>query len=178
MKVRSILVAAGLAAGLVVMGASGESTKAEKVGRVDTSSTVAGGAAAPAAQSYKVGDIVKLGNTQVIVHSFKDPYIPQSEFGKAAAGSRYVTVDTELKNLSTKPQSYSTIIQFEIQDASSQAFNVTIVPDQLPSLDGEAPPGGGRRGTLAFEVPNTSKGLKLAFKGDLFGRGSAYIILA
>jgi len=170
--------ASGLAVGLLILAGSGSEDKATKVDTGDTSASGGSASSSAPAQAFKIGDVVKLGDAQVIVHGVKDPFVSTNQFSKPAAGSRYVTVDTEVKNLSKKPASYSSIAQFKLQDSTNQSFNVTIVGDNLPSLDGEAPVGGGRRGTLAFEVPTASKGLKLAFKGDIFGTGTAYINLS
>jgi hypothetical protein len=150
--------------------ASGENNKATKAN--------SSGGASAATQTFKVGDEVKLGDWRVKVWGVQDPLPPPSEFEQPAAGNRYVAVDTEVFNDSKTPQSVSSIACFELQDAANKSYNMTIVTGAPNPPDGEIAPGQSRRGTLVYEVPTTSTGLKLVFKCDLFSTGSAVISLS
>lgn len=127
-------------------------------------------------REFAIGDSVELGDYKMVVHGAQ-PLQPTNEFSKPAAGNVWIAVDVELTNLSDKATSMSTLMQFEVQDSANKAYDVAITGENLPSLDGEAPPGGSRRGTLVFEVPETSTGLRLNFAGDVFGSGSASVRL-
>lgn len=171
MKVRSPLVAGGLAAALVVASCGGGAS--QKVGSVGNGS---GTTVKPASGSYRVGDIVQIGETEVTVHGFQDPYDAGTQ--KPAPGSHYVIVDAELKNRAAAPQVYSSAGQFEMKDEKGKGFSPVGVPGSGPAVSGEAPPGGARRGMVAFQIPDTSRGLLLVFTDRVFNKGSASIYLA
>ena len=172
MKVRSSLVAGGLASLLVVLAGcgGGDDDASRKVGNVGGGTSVERPEGA-----LKVGDVVKVGDTEVIVHGVKDPLEAQPA---PDAGSRYVGVDVELKNLSSAPVKYSAFGQFELMDSSGDSYGAVVLRGLPPPVGGEAPPGGSRRGQVAFSVPQDAKGLYLVFKDRLAGKGEASIYLS
>ncbi|WOC13725.1 DUF4352 domain-containing protein [Gordonia sp. MP11Mi] len=168
-SLRSAAVAAVAAVALVATIASGEEDTAEKVdGETGTQQTA----------DFAVGDTVKLGDWQVKVHGVQDPYISQNEFITPDAGNRYVVVDTEVTNKSDSSQVVSSVMCFELRDETNRSYDVTITDNVDTSLDGDVSADTSRRGSLSYEVPETSKELQLQFKCDLFGSGSALINLS
>lgn len=169
-NLRNILVVTAVVGGLVATTASGETNTASKVD---------GGSDAPAAgQQFTVGDVVKLGDWQTTVHAVTDPYTSSNQFLQAKPGNRLLTVDTEVRNQSSKPATVSSIMCFELQDSQNKSYNLTITDESTAGLDGELAPGAAKRGTLAYEVPAASTGLRLQFKCDLLSSGSATIALS
>lgn len=162
-----------VAAGAVI--ASGDDNKAEKVGgngETTAPSTSDGGSV------YAVGDEVKLGDWTVIVHGVTDPQPAPNQYLQPAAGTRWVGVDTEVKNLSDSPETVSSLVCLNVTDSMNRKYNVDIASGVTPGPpDGEVAPGGALRGTAVFEVPADATGLKLNFKCDLLSTGTATIQL-
>ena len=175
MKVRSSLVAGGLAAALVVLPSCGGGGGGDKVGFVGSPDGPAT-TVKPAAGSYRVGDVVRVGETEVVVHSFKDRYDAGTQ--KPPAGSHYATVDVEVRNRSAAPQIYSSFAQLAMRNVKGKSFDPVGVPGSGEALSGQAPPGGSRRGMVAFQIPDSSQGLLLVFTDRVLNKGSASIYLA
>jgi hypothetical protein len=135
------------------------------------------GATGETASTFAIGDRSELGDLQLVVHGVTDPMVASNDVVVPPAGMRWVAVDTEVLNVADEPVAISSLAQFEIQDATNAAYHVTVTGENLPSIDGEAPPGGGRRGTTVFEVPEAATGLKLVLSGDLLASGSAVVAL-
>ncbi len=165
---KTALITVAVGAALTATIASGESDTASKVDGSNTAAPVAG-------QAFKVGDAVKLGDWQAKVYQVTDPYVPTNQFLKPKPGNRVVAVDAEVTNLSKKPQTVSSLACFELQDSANKTYNLTITGDTIAGLDGELAAGAAKRGTLAYELPQAATGLKLQFKCNLLGSGSATI---
>ncbi len=176
MKVRSPLVAAGVAAALIVLpscgGGGGGGEKVGFVGSPDGPATTV----KPAAGSYRVGDVIRVGETEVVVHGFKDQFDAGTQ--KPPAGSHYATVDVEVRNRSAAPQVYSSFAQLAMRNVKGKSFDPVGVPGSGEALSGQAPPGGSRRGMVAFQIPDASQGLLLVFTDRVLNKGSASIYLA
>lgn len=172
MKVRSPLVAGGLAAVLVLASCGGDdgSTKVGQVGPGSPAATVP-----PPAASFKVGDVVKIGDTEVVVHGLQDPFDAGQQ--KPPAGARFVAVDVEMKNVSSSPQVFSAFGQFELRDATGTPYDSIVLRGKPPAVGGPAAPGASRRGLIAYQVPEGAQGLRLVFKDRLVGKGDASISL-
>ena len=172
MKVRSTLVGGGLAAVLVLASCGGDddSTKEGQAGPASPAATVA-----PPADSFKVGDVVKLGATEVIVHGLQDPFDAGQQ--KPPAGARFVAVDVEMKNVGESTVIFSAFGQFELRDATDAPYDAIVLRGKPPAVGGPAAPGASRRGLIAYQVPEGAQGLRLVFKDRLVGKGDASISL-
>jgi Telomeric repeat-binding factor 2. len=162
-----------VAAGAVV--ASGSSNTASKVnGGSKTSS-----GSTKAATAYAVGDEVKLGDWTVKVYAVANPQAPVNQFSQPTAGNKWVGVDTEVKNLSSKPETVSSLLCFDVTDSANRKYDVNITSGVTPGApDGEVAPNSALRGIAVFEVPADATGLKLNFKCDLLSSGTATINLS
>ena len=158
MKVRKAVVAGGLAVALVVFAGCGGGDSEDS--------------AANAPVVHKVGEAVKLGDVEVVVHGVTDPFDSGNPVVKAPAGSRHVAVDVEAKNLSSKPQVFSAFSQFDLKDAAGKSYVAIPLPRNVPSFGGEAPPGGALRGLAVFQVPEGSQATQIVFKNPLVTEGS------
>lgn len=172
MKVRSPLAAGGLAAALVLASCGGDDGST-RVGQVGGSPTTA---ATVPADSFKVGDVVKVGDTELVVHGVQNPYDAGEQ--KPAGGSRFVALDVELKNVSESSQVFSSFGQFELKDSTGRSYDPIVLRGKPPAVGGPAAPGASRRGLVAFEVPEASQGLLLVFKDRLAEKGDATITLS
>ena len=158
---------------VLALGASGSTNKATKAG--GPGPTTKGGAP----QTFKVGDVVKLGSWTVKVWAVKDPQPPVNEYSKPDAGNRWVSIDTEVKNLSTKVDAVSSLACFNLHDSLNHDYSEDIAAGIAPGApDGEVEPNGAKRGLIVFQVPQAAKGLQLRFKCDLFSTGTAIIKLS
>lgn len=171
MRVRNAVMAGGLAVALVGFGACG-GTEDRKVGSARGPDAIE----APDG-SYRVGDIVKLGNEEVVVHGFQDPFDPGLAASKAPAGSRTVAIDAEVRNLTAEPLVISHLAQFEVKDSEDESFKAIALPANIPAVGGVAPAGGSRRGLVGFHVPEASKGLRVVFNNILYVPGDVSIFL-
>jgi len=173
MDVRKAMVAGGLAASLALSGCGSSASESRKLGNVNATGSNTTLTQPPNAN--RVGDVVKLGDAEVTVYSFKDPFDAGNLPGKTA-GSRYVMVDAEVRNRSSKPQVLSAFSQFELKDSEGSTYEPVALPGQ-PAIGGLAEPGAARRGVVAFQVPEAAKGLQVEFNNLLFGGGKATIYL-
>ena len=171
MKVRSPLVAGGLAAVLVLASCGGDdgSTKVGQVGGGPATVTVP-------ADSVRVGEVVKVGDTELVVHGVQNPFDAGEQ--KPAGGSRLVAVDVELKNASSSSQVFSSFGQFELNDSTGKSYDPVVLRGKVAAVGGPAAPGASRRGLVVFEVPEASQGLLLVFKDRLAEKGDATVRLS
>lgn len=130
-------------------------------------------AAAPA--GYKVGDTAKTSDLEVTVHAVTDPFASSTVI-KPKAGMRWVLADVAVKNTSDKKVAFSTVLLVELVDGSGQSWRPTITGEKLPSLDGDVLAGGVRRGSMVFELPESSTGLQLRVKGSLTADGVLFTV--
>jgi hypothetical protein len=71
---------------------------------------------------FKVGDQVKVGDTFVVtVNSFKTN--PGDDIFKPKSGNQFVVVDVTLKNVGSKEQDNSSLLQFTLKDETGQKYN-------------------------------------------------------
>lgn len=168
MKVRRALVVGGLVVSAILPAACG-----------GQEATRAGESVIPKASrdAFRVGEAVKLGDAELTIHGFKDPFTSDRVKATAAEGSRYVTIDAEVKNLANDPRPVSAFSQFELRDSEGKKFEPSSVNANLPTLGGETPGGGSQRGAVIFEVPNGSTQLTVVFNNLLFRRGTAEVFL-
>ena len=124
-----VVVLVVLLAGVAVM-ASGDDNKAEKVG--------GGGSDAAAPTAFGVGDEVKLETGPSRFGASRIRRHQQMNSLKPKDGFRWVTLDSEVKNLSTDPEIVSSILCFHVQDSANREYNVHIVSGVTPGPpDGE-----------------------------------------
>jgi hypothetical protein len=169
-RFKSLLVVLVALVAVVAVAASGGSNKATKVN---------GGSSSGAPKNFAVGDEVKLGSWTVKVYGVTDPVQPTNQFIQPSAGNHWVGVDTEVKNLSSKATTVSSLACFDLRDAQNHSYTESIVSGVQPKApDGEVQPNQALRGMLVFEVPQAATGLSLNFKCDLFSSGSATVKLS
>lgn len=128
----------------------------------------------PGPETYAVGDTAHTSDIDVTVYQVKDPYVSAGEFEVAQPGNRLVAVELEVKDTTGGPQVFSMLVQTELADSLNQPWKATLGPAGLPSVDGDIPADGARRGWVLFEVPADATGLQLRVKGDLTATGATF----
>jgi hypothetical protein len=118
--------------------------------------------------AHPLGEAGAVGDAVIVVNGIENPFTPEEEYGKAKPGNRWVVVDLSVFNAG-KPNLRGSRIDASIQDAQNQTFSASFsTPKKFPegSLEESVPPGFGRRGPAAFEIPEASAGpgMKLLLK--------------
>lgn len=170
-KFRLVVGVAALGAACVVSMASGSSNTPSAA----PSGQSGGSAASP--QVFQIGQPVNLGSWQVTALSAKNPYKSKNAYQKPEAGSKYVTVDTQVVNNGDKPGTVSSVVCFKMRDSTGQEYTEQLLTGVPKPPDGEVAPGGKLRGTVSYQVPTSANGLLLVFSCDLFSSGSAEIAI-
>lgn len=166
-RVRAFLTLGFVLVAAVVFLACGGSDAANAGTQVN--SNTGGGQTSTTAKHFKAGDQVKVGDTYVVtVNSVKtsegdDVFQPKS-------GNVFLIVDVTVKNVSSKEQDLSSILQFTLKDATGQKYDETIVSNAT-APDGKVEAGDQVRGQLAYEVPAAQKSFTLAFEADIISGG-------
>lgn len=137
-----------------------------------TSNNTSQAQSTPAAAShFKVGDVVKVGNTwQVTVNSVKTSQ--GDDFSKPGAGNIYVIIDVTVKNISSQEQTISSLLNFTYKAADGTQGKESILTTGVsPSPDGKVAAGDVVKGDLVYEVPAAQKTGTLAFQADITSGG-------
>lgn len=151
------------AAVIIACGSTSANTGTKVTGSDSGSQTQA------SASHFKVGDQVKVGDTYVVtVNSIKTS--AGDDFDKPKDGNTYVIVDVTTKNVSSKEQDLSSLLQFTLKDSSGQKYTETIVSGATPP-DGKIAASDLLKGQLAYEVPASMHDFTLAFQGDIISGG-------
>ncbi len=118
---------------------------------------------------FKVGEQVKVGDTWIVtVNSVKTSQ--GNSFEKPKSGNVFLIIDISLKNISSKEQELSSLLQFTLQDSTGQKYDETITGSGT-SPDGKVEAGSPIRGQLGYEVPKATHKFTLAFEADITSEG-------
>ncbi|MCP4223609.1 MAG: DUF4352 domain-containing protein [Actinomycetia bacterium] len=129
-------------------------------------------------ETFTVGDRVAIGDWQIEVHEFTDPYDDGNQFLGPDTGSRWVALDVEVFNAGDQPREVTSIFCFDLQDELNRNFDQELFADtKIDAPNGEVQPGASRRGTIVFEIPDDASGLRLNFKSQFLSTGSVTIRL-
>jgi Domain of unknown function (DUF4352) len=133
--------------------------------------SVATPTAVPTTKHFNQTDAVQVGNIYDIeIISAKTS--PGSGYNTPQkSGDVFLVFVVKVKNISSKEQAISSILNFTLLDTNGQKYNETIDIDAGATLDGKVEPGSLLQGSIAYEVPATIKSFTLAFESDLFAQG-------
>jgi hypothetical protein len=157
---------------VIVVIASASAAKNNNGTIVNTGSTSTTGntqaTSAPAAPStFKVGQVVSVGNTwQITVLSAKTDAGGQYN-SPQTAGDVFLIVTVSVKNISSQSQTMSSIVQWNLQDTTGQKYNIGIDTNAGAGLDGPVAVGSLLKGTLTYEAPKTIHNFVLSFQNDI-----------
>jgi Domain of unknown function (DUF4352) len=175
MVMRRVLVI-GLVTAVGLAAACGTDSNTGKVVQA-ASPPPAQSAKAPAApSSFKVGDLIKVGNTMLLtVTQVQAPVDSGNEFITPQKG-QFMTVMVSMQNVSGKDQTVSSMVSFDLRDQSGQAYSETILPNAPKPPDGSVAPNDKLAGGLTYDVPRGTD-FKLYYKNDLFSAGQVIVDL-
>ena len=150
---------------LVIMACGGSSANAgTSVGTSGNNSS-----SSNSSKHFKVGDQVKVGDTFIAtVNSFKTN--PGDDIFKPKSGNKFVVVDVTLKNVGSKEQDISSLLQFTLKDATGQKYDETIISNVTPP-DGKLAAGDIIKGQIAYEVAASQHDFTFAFEADIISSG-------
>ena len=121
--------------------------------------------AAPGNSAHKVGDAVTIGGWQVVVNGVTTSN--GDSFTQPKTGNTFVLIDVTVTNTASSTQPVSSLISFDMKDASGQKYTETIVSGAPNPPDGNVAAGSKVRGTLAYELPTSAKTIELDFTPSL-----------
>ena len=146
-------------------GATATNTGSSKVGTTDSGTTPT--AQPTQASNYKVGDVVRVGNSwDITVLSAKsdngnDTFQPKS-------GMRYLVLSLAMKNLTSENHTISSIIQFTLRSDDGTKYDTSLyAPDGTTQIDGDVNGGQPAKGVIVYEVPKTVSSFQLTFENTL-----------
>jgi hypothetical protein len=118
---------------------------------------------------FKVGDQVKVGDSFVVtVNSVKTSN--GDEISQPKAGNTFLVVDVSVKNVSSKEQNISSLLQFTLKDATGQKYDQTFISGAT-SPDGKVEAGDVIKGQIPYETPKSQHNYTLAFEADIISSG-------
>ncbi|WP_162523598.1 DUF4352 domain-containing protein [Calorimonas adulescens] len=158
----------------------GETATPEKVGESSTTSGQTGSASnggekEPAAETFKIGDVISIGDYVLTVNGTRTSN--GDDFLKPDEGNTWYIIDATVENKSDKPVNVSSLLMFKLSDGEGYSYDQAFGADTKGSLDGELAPGRKMRGELAYEIPKDASGLELIFDADVWGSGQAIVKL-
>lgn len=156
---------------IVVIVNSGQSPKNTGNTSSPSSSTATSVPAQTGSQTFKVGQVVTVGNTwQITVLSAKTS--AGGQFSTLQKPSDvYLLVAVSMKNISGQEQDVSSLIQWTLKDSTGQTYNETIDTDAPATPDGKVAASSLLKGTIAYEVPKSMKSFTLSFQNDITSTG-------
>ena len=140
-------------------------------GSANTGTTTGGSSSTSSsgAKHFKVGDQVKVGDTYVVtVNSVKTSN--GDDFSKPKSGNTFLIVDVSIKNVSSKEQNLSSLLQFTLKDSSGQKYDETFTSGAT-APDGKLAAGDVVKGQIPYEVPTAQHSFTLAFEADIISSG-------
>lgn len=138
-------------------------------GNANAGTTTTGGTSSSAAKHFKVGDQVKVGDTYVVtVNSVKTS--KGDDFSTPKSGNTFLIVDVSIKNVSSKEQDLSSLLQFTLKDGTGQKYDETILTGAT-APDGKLAAGDVVKGQIPYEVPTAQHSFTLAFEADIISSG-------
>lgn len=132
----------------------------------------------PQAETFKVGDIVNIGDSVLVVLGWED--VGANDFAKPDAGKKFIAVELLLVNKSQAAVSVSTMLQMSLKDNTGQKYQVDLMASTAAGggvVDGELAPGERKLGKVSFQVPTEAQGLQFIFDAEVYGTGKAVVEL-
>src|SRR4051794_24467708 len=112
---------------------------------------------------WHMNEKLRNANFGLEVFGVEDPYQPEGQDVPPAAGARYVAVDMEVADLSSKPVVVASTLQFQIEDAQGNKYQPKGGGHGKGPIDGELQSDEKRRRAVVYEVPDNATGFTLLF---------------
>lgn len=131
------------------------------------------------ANTFKIGDEVRLGDWTVKVYGAVDRQVPRDPAVQPAAGTRWVGVDVQARIVSGHPNTSVLPLCFALRDSRYRDYPIDVDPrvnpEFFPTIFG---PGRSWRRVVIFEVPDDAMRLQLIFACDVAQTGRVLIALS
>ena len=120
--------------------------------------------------SYNIGELVKAEKLEFTALSFKDtksdnPLLQPKE------GTKYIAVEVQITNNGDEKEMVSSMMSFHLENSDGQRQMHIFTPSVDKPFDGQLSKGDTTKGTLTYEVPKDSKGLKFFYNpNSLLGK--------
>ena len=127
---------------------------------------------------YKVGDIISINNTVLVVLGWDQP--PGGDFNPPDEGKKYLVVDVMLANRGENSFNISPVFQMTLKDPSGQKYNVNgkaNIASGSNTPNGELNPGEVIRGKIGFHVPDDLVNFIFVYEANLIGLGEVSVNL-
>ena len=127
---------------------------------------------------YKVGDIISINNTVLVVLGWDQP--PGGDFNPPDEGKKYLAVDVMLANQGENSFNISPVFQMTLKDPSGQKYNVNgkaNIASGSNTPNGELNPGEVIRGKIGFHVPDDLVNFIFVYEANLIGLGEVSVNL-
>jgi hypothetical protein len=127
---------------------------------------------------YKVGDIISINNTVLVVLGWDQP--PGGDFNPPVEGKKYLVVDVMLANQGENSFNISPVFQMTLKDPSGQKYNVNgkaNIASGSNTPNGELNPGEVIRGKIGFHVPDDLVNFIFVYEANLIGLGEVSVNL-
>ena len=121
----------------------------------------------PASGKNTIGKAVQVGNTWVVtVNNVKTS--PGDDVTKPKSGNIFIIVDVTVKNISSSSETVSSLLMFNLQNATGQQYAEVFTGFTNPP-DATVTPNSVLQGQLVYEVPSTDHTFTFAFQSDSGG---------
>ncbi|MDK2902286.1 MAG: hypothetical protein PWQ93_205 [Clostridiales bacterium] len=173
---------------VVTIACTTTTTTPEKVGTKDTTApetTTANevsesetGTKPAESTTYKMGDIIKMGDLQLTVNS-AEIVAPDKINEPLDTNNQFLFIDITIENIGQESTSISSMLMFKAVDKDGRSQSMTFHTEQKGTLDGELGAGRKMTGQIVFEVPKDTKpaDYELIFEPDILRFGQAIIKL-
>ncbi len=157
-----------------------------EVKKVDSAASPNAATSTPEVKTFKtagIGESLTNDKLKITLDSaeFMEAIPNQNEYLTAIAKQDYTfaVVGVTVENLDSQPSAISSIINFKVVDSDGYKYDLSFKGYTAleTHLDGKLQPGDKVRGKLAFEVPKSSKDLKLVFDFGLLDNAQAKFTL-
>lgn len=149
----------------------------------DTSTNGSKTAAPEAQKESKLNEEAAIGKLSYIASDVKKATtIGNNQYLQKTTENQYVIIKVKVTNNGDKSQTLDTSM-FKLKDSSGKTFTAsgeadTYINDDLSFFLQQVNPGTSKSGSIAFETPKDTKGLKLDVTGGMFSSKTATIDLA
>ncbi len=153
-----------------------EKDDTEQVVTTDRKSGSSDETAAPATETFSIGDTVKMGDLEFTLKGAR--WDQGDQFMKPDQGERWLVLDCEIENRSDKSTSISSLLMFTLYDEDNYSMDMEFFANTKGSLDGELGAGRKMAGELAFNVEEGQSTWEFIFEPNVFGFGQAIYVIA
>ena len=120
--------------------------------------------------SYNIGELVKAEKLEFTALSFKDTK-SDNPLLQPKDGTKYIAVEVQITNNGDEKEMVSSMMSFHLENSDGQRQMHIYTPPTDKTFEGQLSKGDTTKGTLTYEVPKNSTGLKFFYNpNSLLGK--------